>query len=419
MIAGSLLRLAGLSVRLLCPIAILAISGAPTLGQYYLFVGLFSLAVGIGGLELSTAFSRKFLAFKLPERRSVVFTRFITTQVFVTSLVMTPLGLIISVYLNLNLYNVPAFIFLLVSESCATELAKFYWNIGNSNATAYRDFFRSVIFSTTVTTSIWLSGDFLTPTVFMVIGAGNTGILFFDFTLRRSRKQTQSKMAEFSASRLSSSAYGSIAKALRSVRLSLPQFLHMQALAVQPVAERTLINAVFGLPAVGAYGLFTSAMQASSGILLAPKISDARRAVLSAANASDFNKFPRKIVSLMNFIFTHSIFFLCSAILMIYITKYEGIVLDETTITIAVVAYFSSVAAMFCSAISVMWTVLRVPWAPTIFTLVCYTPIVLASFVRWPNWSSDGAVCLIAAVAATQIAGRLIAMKCLIHFYSK
>lgn len=396
-----LFRFSALAIRFLCPLAALALSNAETMGKYYLFISYFTFVVGVSALELAVPFSRKFLRCKSDKKRRLVFNGFLGNQVVVTTVLAFPTGVLVSSWAGVPAVLIPLFCLSLATEGFVNEVGRFFWNIGEWRMPSLRDFIRAVIFTVAIVGSVYFENEVLTAMTFLTIAAGNLCILCWEWKSWGTGRLPN----RFHASRLARSAWN---RGSRSMKVALPQFIHMQLLGLQPLLERILLEKSLGLAVVGAYAFCISVMQAGAGLLLVPWVAKARRVLLGAHTISDRIVASRQMLVLLINIFLVS--GACALATYFAIPLIE-LVLDKSVpvnIFVVIIAFISSVSAIFCSAISPLFTAKNAAWASNGLTLFALLPLLGAQWM-YPNVALDKlSLMTIGVVAVLQLAGRLI-----------
>lgn len=369
-----LLRLAALAMRFLCPLAILALSNAATMGAYYLFISYFTFVVGVSALELAVPFSRKFLRCKNEKQRRVVFNGLLANQVVVSTVLAVPAGVLVSTWAGVPAVLVPLFCLSLATEACVNEVGRFFWNIGEWRMPSLRDFVRAAVFTTAILGSVYVENDVLSAITFLTITVGNLCIMGWEW--RSWGKGRLEKPTH--AARMVSSAWS---RAKRSLAGSLPQFVHMQLLGLQPLLERTLIEKTTGLEAVGAFSFLTAVMQSAAGLLLVPIVAKTRQGLLGARTASERIYANRQSLTLLIKI---GIISGVLAVMVYVMQPLLKLLLGKdipATLFLVVIAYLSSVSAIFCSAIAPLLTVKGYAWPANGLTFLALAPLFIAQWI--------------------------------------
>lgn len=396
-----LFRLSALAIRLLCPLAVLAVSDAKTMGSYYLFISYFTFVVGISALELAVPFSRKFLRCKSDRQRRLLFTGFLTNQVVVTTSLAIPAGLLVSVWAGVPIALIPLFCLCLATEACVNEVGRFFCNIGQWLMPSLRDLVRAMVFTIAIVASVYLEKEVLTPVTFLTISAGNLAIMVWEW---RSWGQAKSEKKLDVLHHLNSTW----SRVRRSLAGSLPQFVHMQLLGLQPLLERTLIEKSMGLAAVASFAFLTSVMQSVAGLLLAPMVASVRRDILGARTPSDY--LPARSQIFLLLLWISGITALVAIGVYFALPLIKLILEKEISISplFAFVTCLVSVSAIYSSAISPLLTVGNLAWWTNTLCVIAISPLVVFQWMPYGGEVASLGVQLLAVVAVVQIAGRII-----------
>lgn len=396
-----LFRFSALAIRFLCPLAALALSNAETMGKYYLFISYFTFVVGVSALELAVPFSRKFLRCKSDKKRRLVFNGFLGNQIVVTTVLAFPTGVLVSSWAGVPVVLIPLFCLSLATEGCVNEVGRFFWNIGEWRMPSLRDFIRSVIFTVAIVGSVYLENEVLTAMTFLTIAAGNLCILCWEWKSWGAGRLPNI----FHANRLARSAWN---RGSRSMKVALPQFIHMQLLGLQPLLERILVEKSLGLAVVGAYAFCISVMQAGAGLLLVPWVAKARRVLLSAQTISDRIIANRQMLILLIKIYLVSA---ACALATYFAMPLIELVLGKSvpvTLFVLIITFISSGSAIFCSAIAPLFIAKKTAWISNGLTLFAILPLVVVQWM-YPNVALENlSLMTIGVVAVLQLAGRLI-----------
>ena len=367
-------RFSALATRFLCPLAALALSNAETMGKYYLFISYFTFVVGVSALELAVPFSRKFLRCKSDKKRRLIFSGFLGNQVVVTTVLAIPTGVLVSSWAGVPAVLIPLFCLSLATEGCVNEVGRFFWNIGKWRMPSMRDFIRAVIFTVAIVGSVYFENEVLTAMTFLTIATGNLCILCWEWRSWGNRRLSGGVHA-YKLLR------GAWIRGRRYLIGSLPQFTHMQILGLQPLLERSLLEESLSLAAVGTYSFLNSFMQSAAGLFLVPLVANFRQQVLSVRATNNCIGFGRQSLILLLKILTISGLF---ATMIYLIFPLLNSTLDKdlyVSASLAFVAYISSVSAIFCSAISPLFTVGRYAWKVNVLCFVAFLPFFILHLI--------------------------------------
>lgn len=394
-------RLSALAIRFLCPLTALALSNAETMGKYYLFISYFTFVVGVSALELAVPFSRKFLRCKSDSQRRLVFTGFLANQIVVTMALAVPAGILVAGWAGVPTALIPLFCLSLATEACVNEVGRFFWNIGEWKMPSLRDLIRAVIFTAAIVGSVFMERDVLTAVTFVTIAVGNLCIVAWEL---RSWGHIRCGREGGHPFHLLKAAW---LRVRRSLTGSLPQFVHMQLLGLQPLLERTLVEKSQGLIAVAAFSFLTSVMQSAAGLLLVPMVATVRQGILGARMPSDFQAVRSQALLLLARILAVSGLF---AVGIYFFLPIAVNVLEKkisVSISLVVVAYLVSVSAIFSSAISPLLTVREVGWRVNAVCVIAIFPLILLQLVFLDSDFSMLGFLVMALVAVVQIGGRV------------
>ena len=396
-----LFRLSALAIRFLCPLVALALSNAETMGKYYLFISYFTFVVGVSSLELAVLFSWKFLRCRSDRQRRLVFTGFLVNQVVVTSALAIPAGVLVAEWAGIPVGLIPLFCLSLATEACVNEIGRFFWNIGQYKMPSLRDLVRAMVFTTAIVASVYLEKKVLTPVTFLTITIGNVAIIGWEWKFwgRAISVKKMSAIHQLNSiwSRVRHSLFG-----------SLPQFVHMQLLGLQPLLERTLIEKSMGLAAVASFSLLASVMQSAAGLQLVPMIAQTRQRILGVRTVSDRIEANRGTLILLRKIAVISGAWALIVYLGLPLLPYllEKEVRASPPMFMAV--YLSSVSAIFCSAISPLLTEKRFGLKANLLTILVMAPLLIAQWIDFETSVLPFSLVVIAGVATLHLLGRIV-----------
>jgi hypothetical protein len=396
-----LFRVATLAIRFLCPLAVLALSSAEKMGEYYLFMSYFTFVVGVSALELAVPFSRKFLRCKSDRHRRLVFSGFLANQIYVTTILAFPAGIMVSAWTNMPISVIPFFCLTLLTETCVNEVGRFFWNIGEWRMPSLRDLFRSIVFTFAILISISTENKILTHTTFIIIASGNLCILLLEF-------KTWGNSCMISSFLNARKVRNALLRVRGSLNSSLPQFAHMQVLGLQPLLERILIEKSFGLVSVGAYSFLISVLQSAAGLILVPMVANLKKHLLGARTLADNLKAHKEaFILLLQIIF---------ALGMLAILTYIGLPLlnvitgkeINVSFSLLFVAYITSVSAIFCSAVAPLLSKKGHAWFTNVLSLAVLAPL-MGIYLFFPlNNIGNIAITVIGLVALLQLIVRVL-----------
>lgn len=277
-------RLASMGLRFSCPLLILAVSTPAMMGKYYLFSAYFTFVVFLIALELAIPYSRRYLRRDQPAWRRRVFSSFVVSQLGLSVALAVPVCVVYFVGSEAAPSLVLLFALVVISETCINEVGRFFWNIGQARIASRRDLVRSVVFVSAVTAAVVIDQEVVSRVSLGIIFVCNVLILVYEL-------HSWGTGADILVTLLHSrwaSARHMVRRIVRAVGESLPQVIHMQVLAVQPLLERALIESRIGVEMVGAYSFQYSVIQAATSLFLLPLIATTRRAILGAGSPSDW-----------------------------------------------------------------------------------------------------------------------------------
>jgi hypothetical protein len=394
-------RVLALAIRFLCPLAALALSDAETMGAYYLFISYFTFVVGISALELAVPFSRKFLRCRSVRRRRILFTGFQTNQVVVTTALAIPAGTLVAGWAGVPLVLIPLFCLALATEACVNEIGRFFWNIGEWKMPSVRDFIRAVIFTTAILTSIYIKTEVLSAVTFLIISAGNLAIMGIE---SRSWGCARSG-GKVHFLHILKSAW---LRVRRSLSGSMHQFLQMQLLGLQPLLERTLLEKTVGLATLAAFSFITSVMQSAASLQLVPLVAKTRQLILGARSVSERIEANRQAVFLGIKIASISGGWALAVYMAIPLLDKLLEKMLDASLLLLLVAYVSSVSAIFCSAVAPMFTVKARALQTNILTAIAMGCLLVAQHFTSSGSASELLLVFICGVAVLQVAYRML-----------
>jgi hypothetical protein len=359
-----ILRFFALAIRFICPLAALTLSDAETMGAYYLFISYFSFVVGISSLELAVPFSKKYLRCKSDMQQRVLFSGFLVNLTIVSTVLAIPTGVISMSWAGVPSALIPLFCLVIATEACVNEVGRFFWNIGEWKMPSLRDLIRSVIFTTGVLLSVYIENEILTPTMFLILIAGNLLIIIYEW-----KYWGRARLAlDIRGIHILNSSW---LRVCRSMRGSMHQFLQMQLLGLQPLLERSLIEKTLGLSTLASLSFLTSVMQSSASLQIVPLVANLRQLILSARSVSERIEANRQVI----------LFTLKAAVISagwgiaVYMTiPFINDLLEKNLAlspSFLFVAYCSSLSAIFCSAVAPIFTLKNI--APTTNFLTALT----------------------------------------------
>ncbi len=277
------------------------------------------------------------------------------------------------------------------------EVGRFFWNIGEWQMPSVRDFIRATISTGAIVGSVYFENEVLTTFTFLTIAVGNICILSWEWKSWGRRRLA----GGLHFARLVKSAW---LRVQRSLSGSLHQFAHMQLLGLQPLLERTLVEKSLGLTAVAAFSFLTSITQTSAGLLLVPKVARTRQELLRARSLSEQLSANRSALRLLLNISAIS----GSLAVIVYAAQsiFELLLGKNIPLTLfmVLIAFLSSVSAIFCSAISPLLTARGYAWQANFLTVLALIPLFVAQWVYVNNLG----IIIIGLVALLLVTGRVI-----------
>ena len=394
-------RVASLVIRFLCPLAVLALSSAEKMGEYYLFMSYFTFVVGVTALELAVPFSRKFLRCKSDMHRRLVFSGFMANQIYVTTILAVPAGIMVSAWTKVPISVIPLFCLTLLTETCVNEIGRFFWNIGEWRMPSLRDLFRSIVFTFAILFAISTEDEILTHTTFIIISSGNLCILLWEFK----KWGNGCMVTSFLNMRRIRNAF---LRVKSSLNRSLPQFAHMQILGLQPLLERVLIEKTLGLVSVGAFSFLISVLQSAAGLILVPMVANVKKHLLGARTLADHLKSHNQVfILLLKIIFILGMLATLTYIGLPLIKAITGKEISSS-LSLLLATYITSISAIFCSAIAPLLTKKGYAWYANVFSLALLTPL-LGGLLFYPiNNSGNIGIAIIGLVALLQLISRVL-----------
>ncbi len=370
------------------------------MGAYYLFISYFTFVVGVSSLELAVPFSRKYLRCKSDKQRRILYSGFLTNLITVTAALSIPTGVLVAAWAGVSIDLIPLFCVCLATEACVNEIGRFFWNIGEWKMPSLRDLVRAVIFSTAFVVSVYIENAVLTSITFLILSAGNVAIMVFEWRCwggaRAARDMHVLKLLKSTCLRVR-----------QSLAKSMPQFLQMQLLGLQPLLERTLIEKTVGLATLAAFSFFTSVVQSAASLQLVPLVAKARQRILGASSVSESIEANRKAIFLgLKIGAISGAWALTVYAIMPLLDK----ILEknlELSPSLLLLAYASSVSAIFCSAVAPLFTVKGVALWSNVLTALAMGCLLLGQYFRVEG-SILELLLIICGVAAFQIFYRVL-----------
>jgi O-antigen/teichoic acid export membrane protein len=374
------------------------LSTSHAMGEYYLFVTFFTFTVFLIALELAIPFSKEYLHRHSSASKRRVFTSLVLSQGALATLLSIPAAAFY--FATRPTGDVSPMLFALfaaaiVSETCVNEVGRFFWNIGETDTASRRDLVRTVFFVVAVVGSVAIEGQVVAVTSLATMTMANVLILCVE-TQRWGHVPRLSGLGRRSVRTLQ-------ARIRRSMSESLPQVLHMQIIAVQPLLERVLVERSMGLSAVGSYSFQYSMIQAGAGLILLPVIATTRRAILSAATPEDLAAARRIALSLLAKILAVAAPFavLASFAVPLIATALKKDISSSAPMLIA--ALLSSAMSTFASGISPMFASRDRAVPANLMSVGALLPL-LACIASLPFLrSSDVMAITMAAIVATSL----------------
>lgn len=396
-----LFRLSALAIRFLCPLAALALSDAATMGAYYLFISYFTFVVGVSSLELAVPFSRKYLRCKTDKQRQILFSGFLTNLIAVTTALAIPSGVLAAGWAGVPIDLILLFCLSLATEACVNEIGRFYWNIGEWKVPSLRDLVRAVIFTTSILMSVYIENEVLTSMTFLILSVGNLAILGYEWRSWGGARTAK----DIQLLHLLKSTW---LKVQQSLAKSMPQFLQIQLLGLQPLLERTLIEKTVGLATLAAFSFLTSVIQSTASLQLVPLVAKVRKLILCARDVSERIEANRQAI------------FLCLkiaaisggwALAVFAIVPLLDKILGKSLVispSLLFVAYASAVSAIFCSAVAPMFTVKGVAVWSNLLTALAMGCLLLGQYLKNDESALELLMFVICSVAGLQIICRVL-----------
>jgi len=264
-----------------------------------------------------------------------------------------------------------------------------------------RDLFRSIVFTLAILISISTGDGILTNATFIIITSGNLCILCWEI-----KKWGNSCMiTSFLNTRKVRNA---LLRVKRSLSSSLPQFAHMQILGLQPLLERVLIEKSLGLVSVGAFSFLISVLQSVAGLILVPMVANVKKHLLGAQTVADNLKAHNQaLILLLKIIFilgTLAILTHVGLPLIKFIIRKEM----NASPPLLLVAYITSISAIFCSAVAPLLTKKGYAWFTNVSSLAILTPLVGIHLFFPIDNIEDTSMAIIGSVALLQLIARVL-----------
>jgi hypothetical protein len=394
-------RLLALAIRFLCPLAALALSNLETMGAYYLFISYFTFVIGISTLELAIPFSRKFLRCKSEKQRQLVFIGFLSNQVVVTTILAIPAGVIVAGLAGVSTVLIPLLCLSLATEACVNEVGRFFWNIGEWKMPSLRDFIRAIVFATAIIFSVYIEREVLSALTFLILSVGNLLIM---------GREWQSWGGGYAPKNLNliKLLKSSWLRVRRSLGGSIHQFLQMQLLGLQPLLERALFEKTVGLATLAAFSFITSVMQSAASLQLVPMIAKARQLILRARLVSE--KIEANQQAILLGLNIAAISGVCALTVYMIMPFLEKLLEKEFSASpsLFLVAYISSVSAIFCSAVAPIFTVKSIALPTNLLTALAMTCLLVTQYFADDESAPKFLLIIICAVSLLQIIGRVL-----------
>jgi O-antigen/teichoic acid export membrane protein len=355
-------RLLALSIRFICPLAALVFSNVEMMGKYYLFVSYFALVSGVSSLELAVPFSRKYLRAKSSANKRIIFGNFLISQALVSLAVALPVCILFYGLAEIPITLLLWFYLAAVSEACAIEGSRFFWNTGKSHILSKRDLIRAIYFMAAIVVSLYFKKEVITAVTFLIIITGNVYIIAREWEQMASMR-TRARVDIYRTAR----------RTLLIIRWSLPgsipQFLHMQILNLQTFLERVLIEKTLGLASVGVYSLLTSIIQSVASLILVPMIAKVRQQLLSAETISKQIYANSEAIKMLLMVLSISAISTLIGYASIPVLNFIiGKTLSAQSFLV-LTAYLSSVSAIFYSAIAPMFSRRGYTWLANVLSM--------------------------------------------------
>lgn len=394
-------RAASLGLRFACPLFILAISTPALMGKYYLFAAYFTFVVFLIALELAIPFSRKYLRQRRQAGQRKVFTAFMLSQFGLSLVLAVPAT---AVYF-LGAPGSPCLILLfalaVVSEACINELGRFFWNIGRADTVSRRDFLRSIIFVGAMAMSVAIDREIVSAISLGTIIVCNMSLLAREMHVWGSEEGLLRMLLHTRFIHVRRIAR----RLLPAIGEALPQVLHMQIMALQPLLERTVIENRAGIEMVAPYSFQYSVVQSGASLFLVPLVATTRRAILSANSPAEWAE-------------AHSIsLWLLPKVLLLASLLAVGahfavpIAADalgkelSSNVIVLLAALLASVAASYAAAISPLYARTGRLWRANSAALLSMLPLMLLSIPDLASTQNQQLIVMLAimATAAAQI----------------
>jgi hypothetical protein len=398
-------RVLALGLRFGCPLLILAMSTPEMMGKYYLFIAYFTFVVFLIAMETAIPFSRKYLRQRNESRRRSVFTSFVASQ-FVLSLVLAvPATGVFFLGASGPVYLMALFLAAVISEACVNEVGRFFWNIGQVDTVSRRDFLRAVIFVIAMAASVMVSKEVVTATSLGTIATCNAILL-----VREMRVWGAARQRFLLFLRAPGSRFRSVMTRVRlAVRESLPQVVHLQIMALQPLLERLVIDQRVGAELVGSYSFQYSVVQAGASLFLLPVVAATRRAILSATDSTQWGEAHGKSLRLLAHVFALTILL---AGISHFALPVVAVLLGKTissSVMVIMAAQLAAAAATYATAISPLYAKPGRLWRANLAALFSMLPLFVLFFTKVLAVESQEAVVTIAIMitSVAQIAIRI------------
>lgn len=377
-----LFRLSALALKFGCPLLILHLASQSELGKYYLSTSFLTFVVMVIALEMAIPFSSFYLKARSDRGRRRVFTIFLLSQGAIASLLcMVPTLLCIA------LADLPGPVMLmlpavLVVETCSSEVGRFFWNVGESAVASRRDLYRAIAITSAVTVALLAQ-----QAVVSVLSLGLLTLLNMLLLARELVIWGEGARALRRVPLSRAAGLGRLVRGVqRSLKISGPQVLHGQLLAMQPLLERYLIQQKLGLDQVGAFSFHYSLVQTGASLVLMPQVAKVRRAILSdtlpAGRNTHLEALRFAVIAALTFTACMLITYACVPWLSMLLHKHVS-----TGVMLTLTAGVAGAANTYAAALSPLYASRPRILFANILTALTIVP--LAALILWPLPQSD------------------------------
>jgi hypothetical protein len=296
-------------------------------------------------------------------------------------------------------YLILLFALAVISEACINEVGRFFWNTGHADTVSRRDFLRSAIFVGAMAVSVAIEKEVVSAISLGTIVVCNVSLLAREMHVWGNDKGLASMLL-----RTRPIHVWRIARRLRSaIGESLPQVLHMQIIALQPLLERAVIEHRSGVEMVGPYSFQYSIVQAGASLFLLPLVAATRRAILAANSPAQWAEACSMSMRLLpKVLLLASVLAIAAHFAIPLVATALGKKISSTVIVLFA-ALLASAAASYAAAISPLYARPGRLWRANSSALLSMLPLALL-FIPDLVSTPDQQLVVMLAIMATAVA---------------